>query len=298
MSQQTALVPLQGSALVQHRAELVSLVTPEVISEFMYSIKRTTKSGKDIEIWDINADGINFIAELFGVSVEDVEILDETDEYFEIKSVAVKQASGRQYPVIHREYKHDKYGKEKDYALRTGITIANRSSQKGCLPMTIIRLRMKKAVHGKPIVGEYEDSYDSFPPPETRLPAGDANDTKNNSTGDNGDGVRKAFFAELNKRNNEIKRFFRTVDTFKSLVRARYNCKSFTEFEPEFYADALNGLNHNKTETGLNEWVRSPYKPAGSRIDPSSEQPAAETKVEPEPAATETGIVDDDHMPF
>lgn len=124
---------------VDARATLAAMTATGEIDKYLYSYKTNGQT-----VRDLNNEGINRLALACGVSIEDVEIAEETDEYFTVKAVAVNP-DGMKHFGLAREYKKNQQGYPNTYALANATSKAQRNAKKGLLPMAEVRDVIEKA---------------------------------------------------------------------------------------------------------------------------------------------------------
>ena len=112
---------------------LAEMTRAEQIEKYIYSFKQGKK-----EVSDLNVDGINRLAIAVGVSIEEVEILDEDETQITVKAIAVNP-DGIKHQGIARESKFNPYGQTNLYALANATSKAQRNAKKGLLPMAEVR---------------------------------------------------------------------------------------------------------------------------------------------------------------
>ena len=114
-------------------------INADTLSKYLYSFNSDGR-----EVVDVTADGINHIAQPAGVSTNDVEILEENDEFIMVKATAINR-DGVQHIGIVREYQKNKQGYPNPFALQNAVSKAQRNAKKGLLPMTFVRDLIKEA---------------------------------------------------------------------------------------------------------------------------------------------------------
>lgn len=131
--------PENAMQLYHAQETLGEMVKAGEIDKYLYSYR----VGND-EVSDLNIDGVNRLARACGVSVLDVEIIDETETEITVKAIAVNP-DGLQHIGLVRESKVNRGGYPNNYALQTATAKAQRNAKKGLLPMAEVRDAVKQA---------------------------------------------------------------------------------------------------------------------------------------------------------
>ena len=129
---------------------LAEMTRAEQIEKYIYTFKQGKK-----EVSDLNVDGINRLAIAVGVSIEDVEILNEDDTQITVKATAINP-DGIKHQGIARESKFTQYGQPNVYALANATSKAQRNAKKGLLPMAEVREVIRNA--GKDVPTNTQES--------------------------------------------------------------------------------------------------------------------------------------------
>ena len=116
---------------------------------YTYSFKQG-----DRVVHDLSIDGVNKIATACGVSIESVEIVDETDEHITVSATAIDR-NGTTDVAIVREPKLNRYGKPNPYALNAASAKAKRNARKSLIPLAEARAIITG--HGKDVADDNAD---------------------------------------------------------------------------------------------------------------------------------------------
>lgn len=135
-------VPVEKTTAPMQRM-LQEMELAERLDTYTYTFKQGNRS-----ITDVSADGVNKLAVAAGISIDEVEIVDETDEYVTVKATAVN-ADGTTHCGLVREPKAVN-GRINPYAIQTATTKAQRNAKKGLLPMSEIKDIITR--HGREVV--------------------------------------------------------------------------------------------------------------------------------------------------
>lgn len=139
-----------GLQVYDEQSTLSQMMQAGEVDKYLYSFKQ---GGKDV--CDLNVAGINRLAIAVGVSIEDVEIIEEDETQITVRAIAIN-ADGIKHHGIVRESKFTPSGYPNPHALANATSKAQRNAKKGLLPMAEVREVIRG--QGRDVVQEGDDN--------------------------------------------------------------------------------------------------------------------------------------------
>lgn len=146
------LQPVKAVDPAEQRLEAAG-ITAETIGKYLHIFK-----GSSRELADLTDDGINTIARCAGVSIDQVEIVTNNDQFLIVKATAINQEGLKHVDIVQEE--KFRSGQPSSSAIGDAVNKAQRNAKAGLLPMTYLEHLMKQATSGLRTVGEemrYQD---------------------------------------------------------------------------------------------------------------------------------------------
>ena len=114
-------------------------ITAETVRQYLYCFISHHR-----EVADLTNDGMNYIARCAGVSIEDVEVIEENEMSFAVKATAINREGDRHIGIVRAE-RGTQYQYLTTTPIHDAVSKAQRYAKKGLLPMTFLRNLIKSA---------------------------------------------------------------------------------------------------------------------------------------------------------